>query len=86
VVLNLVRSLREERLGRGRWAAARRAGWHGEKWVEDMAGLGRVVGKELRREKEGELGRFQEETRIQPKLDKGVRNSFLFSILFPIFK
>jgi hypothetical protein len=37
-------------------------------------------------EKEGELGQFQEETRIGTKLNKRVGNSFLFSNLSPICK
>jgi hypothetical protein len=47
---------------------------------------GPALGKEMRREKGGELGRFREETRIQAKLDKSVGNSFLFSIHFPILQ
>jgi hypothetical protein len=37
---------------------------------------GPTLGKEMRREKGGELGWFREETRIQAKLDKRVGNSF----------
>jgi hypothetical protein len=42
----------------------------GERWAEVTAGVGLTLEKEMRREKEGKLGRFQEVVSIRPKLDK----------------
>jgi hypothetical protein len=53
----------------GRELASEREGG-GERWAEVTAGVGLTLEKEMRREKEGKLGRFQEVVSIRPKLDK----------------